>query len=336
MRAQDVPLLQVDGLVKHFGTTRAVDGVDLVVRRGETVGLVGESGSGKTTLGQAVLRMTSPTAGRVLFDGRDLATFSRRQLQRARPRMQYIFQDPYGALNPRMTVGDAVGEPLLQHRLATRSTVDALVAEVLGICGMPADAARRYPHEFSGGQRQRVVIARAMALGPELVVADEPVSALDVSVQAQIINLFSDLREQRETAFLFISHDLGVVWHLCDRVVVMERGRVVESGTRGQIFTDARHPYTRALIAAVPVSDPRDRRRHVVADLLGRDPERGMTAGQDAPRAELRDVGDGHLVAVSDEVMSGGVRELSRSAGSSAPGPSPAGASRSGSAAVPR
>jgi peptide/nickel transport system ATP-binding protein len=286
-------LLEVTDLHKHFGHTKAVNGVDLQVNRGEMVGLVGESGSGKTTIGRAVLRMTEPTSGTVRFDGLDLSTLTRKKLRGTRPKMQYIFQDPYGSLNPRMTVGEAIAEPLITHGLATRADVGEKVRAILEICGMPGDSGRRYPHEFSGGQRQRIVIARAMALEPDLVIADEPVSALDVSMQAQIINLFSDLREQRNTAFLFISHDLGVVWHLCDRVVILERGVVVESGTRSQIFDDAQHPYTRALLAAVPVPDPRRRDRHRVARLLDQDDGHLL---RDGPPV-LTDVGNGHLVA---------------------------------------
>ncbi|NYI72586.1 peptide/nickel transport system ATP-binding protein [Naumannella cuiyingiana] len=309
MTGSDAPLIEVTDLVKHFGDrgfgrrrdqlVRAVDGVSLTVADGELVGLVGESGSGKTTLGQTVLRMHEPTSGAVRFRGTDLSGLSRRELTRLRPRMQYIFQDPFSALNPRLQIADAIGEPLLRHGRATRDDVRDRVREVLALCEMGPDSLDRFPHEFSGGQRQRIVIARAMALEPEFVVADEPVSALDVSIQAQIINLFSDLREQRGTAFLFISHDLGVVDHLCTRVAIMYRGVIVESGTRDQLFDDPAHPYTRELLAAVPTPDPRRRRRGE------RRPRRewDLPAAPGAPTwrdVPLTDLGDGHLVALPE------------------------------------
>lgn len=305
---EQTPLVEVTDLVKHFPVrggmgqrtgerVRAIDGVSLTVREGEMLGLVGESGSGKTTFGQTVLRMQDPTSGSVRFGGQDLLALSRKELTRLRPRAQYIFQDPYSALNPRLQISDAVGEPLLQHGLATRDDVRDKVTAILDVCGMGADSLDRYPHEFSGGQRQRIVIARAMAMNPDFVVADEPVSALDVSIQAQIINLFSDLREQRSTAFLFISHDLGIVEHLCTRVAIMYRGVIVEQGTRDQLFDDPLHPYTKELLAAVPVPDPRRReRRRTLRAARDWDTERDPSAGPPA----LTDVGDGHLVALPD------------------------------------
>ncbi|MGI6877161.1 ABC transporter ATP-binding protein [Microbacterium sp. gxy059] len=292
------PLVEVTDLVKHFpvrggrrsrDVVRAVDGVSLSIREGELFGLVGESGSGKTTFGQTVLRMHDATSGSVRFRGEEILDVPRKDLRGLRPRGQYVFQDPFGALNPRLTIVDAVGEPMRTHGLATKEDERERVTAVLEACGLGADALDRFPHEFSGGQRQRIVIARAMALEPDFVVADEPVSALDVSIQAQIINLFSDLRDERRTAFLFISHDLGIVEHLCSRVAIMYRGRVVEQGTREQIFDAPLHPYTRELLDAVPIPDPRRRRRHVRAS---------REWAETAERPALRDVGDGHLVAL--------------------------------------
>lgn len=269
--SSDVPLLEVNHLKKYFpirsgflnrvtGTVRGVNDVNLTVNSGETVGLVGESGSGKTTLGQTILRLQSKTEGEVRFQGKDVFALSAKELRSLRPRMQYIFQDPYSSLNPRLPVVDAIGEPMMEHGLATKDDVRDKAAQVLEICGMNADALDRYPHEFSGGQRQRIGIARAMALQPDFVVADEPVASLDVSIQAQIINLFSDLQEIRKTAFLFISHDLSVVEHLCDRIVIMYLGVVVETGTREELFNNPQHPYTKELLQAIPVPNPRLRR----------------------------------------------------------------------------
>ena len=301
--AQQTVVLEATDVVKHFTsrgeghgaakqTVKAVDGVTLRIREGEMFGLVGESGSGKTTFGQSVLRMHEPTSGSVRFRGEEILGLRTRELRRLRPKMQYIFQDPFGALNPRLSVAAAIGEPMRAHGLASRNDERDRVAEVLEQCGMEADAMDRYPHEFSGGQRQRIVIARAMALRPEFVVADEPVSALDVSVQGQIVNLLTDLRDQQRTSFLFISHDLSVVEHMCTSVAIMYRGRIVEQGTRDQIFADARHPYTQELLAAVPIADPhqRGRRRGRVVTREWDDP--------DAERPALVDVGDGHLVAL--------------------------------------
>lgn len=270
----DAPLLEVRHLKKYFpiktgflnqttDVVRGVNDVSLTVNAGETVGLVGESGSGKTTLGQTLLRLQSKTDGEVRFHGRDIFALPSTELRALRPQMQYIFQDPYSSLNPRLPIIDAIGEPMIEHGLATKDDVRDKVVRMLEICGMNADALDRYPHEFSGGQRQRIGIARAMALRPDFVVADEPVASLDVSIQAQIINLFSDLKEIRRTAFLFISHDLSVVEHLCDRIVIMYLGVVVESGSREELFGNPLHPYTRELLDAIPVPDPR--LRHAVA-----------------------------------------------------------------------
>lgn len=240
---------------------RAVDGVSFDVRRGETLALVGESGCGKTTVGRAVLRLIEPTSGSVRFEGRDVRALAGRDLRALRRRMQIIFQDPAGSLNPRMTVGRTVAEPLVVHRLcASWREARARVIDLLEKCGMPADSAERYPHEFSGGQRQRVAIARALALEPAFIVCDEPTSALDVSVQAQVLNLLTDLREKHGLSYLFISHDMAVVRHIADRVAVMRAGRIVEQGTCDEVLKNPKDPYTRALLDAVPVPDPKRRR----------------------------------------------------------------------------
>jgi oligopeptide transport system ATP-binding protein len=268
------PLLEVRGLRKYFSvgsgwmgasqSVRAVDGVDLEVREGETVGLVGESGCGKSTLGRLVLRLIEADEGEIRFRGQDVLGASRSQLRALRREMQIIFQDPYASLNPRMTVGEAVGEGLRVHRVGSRSDREKRVEELLEIVGLRPEAAARYPHEFSGGQRQRIGIARALALEPELIVADEPVSSLDVSIQAQILNLLSELQERFGIAYLFISHDLRVVRHVADRVAVMYLGRIVEFGHAEALFERPAHPYTEALISAIPQPDPARRRARIV------------------------------------------------------------------------
>ncbi|WP_199921802.1 ATP-binding cassette domain-containing protein [Psychromicrobium lacuslunae] len=280
------------GLGRQPSELRAVDGVSLSVRKGEIVGLVGESGSGKTSFGQSVIRMHDPSSGSVRFKGEEILELPRPELRRLRASLQYIFQDPFSALNPRLSIATAIGEPMRAHGLADRDNERERAAAVLEQCGLSAEALDRYPHEFSGGQRQRIVIARAMALQPEFVVADEPVSALDVSVQGQILNLLSDLRDQQGTSFLFISHDLSVVEHLCTSLAIMYRGRVVEQGSREQIFDTPRHPYTQELLAAMPVNHPSQRATR-----------RSRTLNRDwdipgAERPELRDIGEGHLVAL--------------------------------------
>jgi oligopeptide transport system ATP-binding protein len=270
-------LLDVSGLAVHFpvrsswlrrrvGTIRAVDGVDLAVARGETLALVGESGCGKTTTGKAILRLVEPTQGRIRFAGTDIAGLDPRALAPFRRRMQIVFQDPYASLNPRMTVGGILAAPFEIHRIGDHAERADRVADLLRIVGLPPEAARRYPHEFSGGQRQRIGIARALALRPELVVGDEPVSALDVSIQAQILNLMRRLQAEFGLAYMFISHNLAVVSHVADRVAVMYLGRIVETAPREQLFFDARHPYTQALLSAVPEPAPgRTRTRRVLA-----------------------------------------------------------------------
>ena len=243
------PLLAVDGLVKQFGPVQAVRGISFALGAGRTFGIVGESGSGKSTTARLALHLLPPTAGRVRFRGRDLGTLSRPALRRERRHMQMVFQDPYSSLNPRMTVGDTLAEPMEVHGLpGGRTRAVALLDEV----GLPRTALDRYPHEFSGGQRQRVAIARALATEPALIVADEPVSALDVSVQAQILNLFRDLQDRHGTALLFISHDLRVVEFMCDEIAVMYLGEIVEQGPREDVYAAPRHPYTQALLDSAP------------------------------------------------------------------------------------
>jgi peptide/nickel transport system ATP-binding protein len=258
-----VSLLQVTGLVKHFTTpqqtVRAVDGVDLSIEPGETLGLVGESGCGKSTLGKLILRLIDADTGSIAFEGVDLARLSQRALRPYRPRLQMIFQDPYASLNPRMTIAAALEEPLAVYRRGDARERRERVRWLLDRVSLPADAARRYPHEFSGGQRQRIGIARALALEPKLIVCDEPVSALDVTVRAQILNLLARLRDELAISYLFISHDLSIVQHLADRIAVMQSGKIVETARRDTIWRTPTHPYTKSLIAAVPIPDPQRR-----------------------------------------------------------------------------
>src|SRR5687767_13029197 len=268
------PLVSVRGLkvyydsgVRRGGTVKAVDGVDLEILEGETLGLVGESGCGKSSLGRAILRLTEPTAGQVFYRETDVARLSTRQLRKQRRHMQIIFQDPYASLNPRMTVGQIVGEPLSTYGILSGKAASARVEELLETVGLNRNLIKRYPHEFSGGQRQRIGIARALAVEPEFIVADEPISALDVSIQAQIMNLMTRLRKEKNLTYLFISHDLRAVRHLADRIAVMYLGRIVELAKASDIYIDPLMPYTRALIAAVPVPDPKveaDRARIVL------------------------------------------------------------------------
>ena len=263
------PLLSVRDLAKHYAgphgqTVKALDGVSFDVMPGETLGIVGESGCGKSTLGRALLRLVEPSGGAVTFAGEDVLKLDRAALTRRRRDMQIVFQDPFGSLNPRHSVGAILAEPLEVHGIGTRATRAARVAELLSLVGLDADAAGRYPHEFSGGQRQRIAIARALALEPRLIVADEPVSALDVSIQSQILNLLADLRARFGLALLFISHDLGVIRHVSDRIGVMYLGKLVEIGPAAEIFARPAHPYTQALLSAIPKPVPGKRHDRII------------------------------------------------------------------------
>ena len=292
-----MPLLEVRHLVKEFSrragvfgarsVVRAVDDVSFTIERGETFGLVGESGSGKTTTGRCILRLIEPTSGEVMFDGRDVLSLPRAELRRLRRHMQIVFQDPYSSLNPRMRAGAIVEEPLAIHGLGSKAERRAKVRELFELVGLDPDHLERYPREFSGGQRQRIGLARALALNPSLVIADEPVSALDVSVQAQVINLLMELQRRLSLTYLFIAHDLRIVEHICTRTAVMYLGRIVETGDTGRLFAAPRHPYTRALLSAIPVTDPDAPRQRIVLDPASFD-----------PAAALREIGPGHYAAV--------------------------------------
>ena len=313
-------LLEVRDLHKQFvlpgrGTVRAVAGVSFDIAPGEVVGLVGESGSGKTTVGRMILRLIEPTSGSVRFENTDVLSATPPALRGLRRRMQIIFQDPFASLNPTMSVGAIIGEALDIHRLARGAARTARIVELLGQVGLPADATRRYPHEFSGGQRQRIGIARALAVEPVFIVADEPVSALDVSVQAQVINLLQDLQERLGLAMLFIAHDLAVVEHIADRVIVMYLGRVMEVAPSRALYTDPRHPYTMALLSAAPVPDPLLRPNRIVlsGDLPSPlDPPSGCVFRTRCPYAlpecaaavpSLAEVTPGHLKAcIRDDI----------------------------------
>src|SRR6266545_4122516 len=292
-----MPLLEVRHLVKEFtrkkglfgkGTSvRAVDDVSFAIERGETFGLVGESGSGKTTTGRCILRLIEPTTGEVVFDGRDVLELSSAELRAARRQMQIVFQDPYSSLNPRMRVADIVEEPLIIHKLGSKPERRERVKQLFGLVGLNPDHLLRYPHEFSGGQRQRIGLARALALNPSLIIADEPVSALDVSVQAQVVNLLMELQDRLKLTYLFIAHDLRLVEHICNRVAVMYLGRIVEMGETAKLFASPQHPYTKALLSAIPVPDPDAPRQRIVLDPRSFD--------RSAP---LRHIRDGHVAAV--------------------------------------
>jgi len=314
------PLLTVRHLKKYFpiktgllqrttGQVRAVDDISFTIQPGETFGLVGESGSGKSTVGRSIVRLTEKTDGDILFKGTDLYSLGDEELRQLRPKLQMIFQDPYGSLNPRVRVGDAIGEALLDHGLLPKAEIRDRVLEVLASCGLSSYHIDRYPHEFSGGQRQRIGIARALILNPELMIADEPVSALDVSIQAQIINLFRKLQETRGLTYLFISHDLSVVEHLCTQVGVMYLGGMVEMASRDELFRHPLHPYTKALLSAVPLPIPRMKRERIIlkGDIPSpANPPSGCKFHTRCPFAteeckqrvpEFRDMGGGHFVA---------------------------------------
>ena len=291
------PLLEIRHLSKEFSrrkglfgaasVVRAVDDVSFSIDKGETFGLVGESGSGKTTTGRCILRLIEPTTGEVLFDGRDVLRLSRGDLRRARRDMQIVFQDPYSSLNPRMRADEIVEEPLVIHKLGSKAERRERVKQLFALVGLNPDHLRRYPHEFSGGQRQRIGLARALALNPSLIIADEPVSALDVSVQAQVVNLLMELQQRLKLTYLFIAHDLRLVEHICSRVAVMYLGRIVEMGETAKLFASPQHPYTRALLSAIPVPDPDAPRQRIVLDPSSFD-----------RTAPLREIAAGHLAAL--------------------------------------
>ncbi|MEK3983801.1 oligopeptide/dipeptide ABC transporter ATP-binding protein [Paenibacillus sp. FSL K6-3166] len=313
-------LLEVNHLKKYFpvtkgllnrtvGHVKAVDDISITLQPGETFGLVGESGSGKSTVGRTILRLTDKTAGEIKFKGIDIHSLSPAELRKIRPQMQLIFQDPYSSLNPRVRIGDAIGEALLDHGLCSKSEVRDRVLEALEACGLSSYHIDRFPHEFSGGQRQRIGIARALVLSPELIIADEPVSALDVSIQAQIINLFSKLQQSRGLTYLFISHDLSVVEHLCSRIGVMYLGSMMETASRDELFKNPLHPYTKALLSAVPIPIPKLKRERIVlkGDIPSPvNPPAGCKFHTRCPYAQevckseipvFRDAGNNHFVA---------------------------------------
>ena len=292
-----MPLVEVSRLAKQFtrgaglfhsGTTvTAVDDVSFTIEEGETFGLVGESGSGKTTTGRCMLRLVEPTSGEVKFRGENVLAFTRARMRQARREMQIVFQDPYSSLNPRMRARQIVEEPLIIHRIGARAARRARVAELFDLVGLNAAHLERYPHEFSGGQRQRIGLARALALNPSFLILDEPVSALDVSVQAQVVNLLMDLQQRLKLTYLFIAHDLRLVEHICGRVAVMYLGKIVEMGPTASLFAAAQHPYTRALLSAIPIPDPDAPRQRIVLDPASVNRS-----------AALREIAAGHFAAV--------------------------------------
>ena len=318
-------------LDRHVGDIKAVDGVTLDIRRGETLGLVGESGCGKSTVGRAILRLYELTDGRIVFDGQDITNLGEADLRPLRRRMQMVFQDPYASLNPRQSVGRMIGEPMRVHGLAGRRGTGKRVRELLETVGLPADAASRYPHEFSGGQRQRIGVARALSVNPDFIVADEPVSALDVSIQAQIINLLENLQREFDLTYLFIAHDLAVVRHISDRIAVMYLGSIVEISPAEELYDNPLHPYTISLLSAVPIPDPVVEAQREAILLPGDLPSpanpppacrfhtrcpyiQPTRCTEDPP--PLRKLSDGHLVAChwAEEIRAGRIRPKEREA----------------------
>ena len=322
MTSEAQPLLAVENLTKHFpimrgvfrrqvGTVKAVDGLDFEIRERETLGLVGESGCGKSTAGRVILRLHAATTGRIVFRGIDITSLEGEALRRLRPRMQMIFQDPQDSLNPRMTVGSIIGEPLLEHGTVKTRALQDRVEELLDAVGLDPGFTNRYPHEFSGGQRQRIGVARALALNPEFIVCDEPIAALDVSIQAQVVNLLEELQDRLGLTYLFISHDLSMIRHIADRVAVMYLGKIVELATSDALYSEPLHPYTRALLSAVPIHDPELEARRERIILIGdvpspADPPPGCRFSTRCPMAapecserepQWRELRPGHRVA---------------------------------------